>query len=101
MESAAVNILQMVAAAALLALGLNHTIWGVIGKYNGWEYYDTYRRGWMPARTCELCTAFWITAAYAWPLAIGLSIALRAPAHLFLCAVPFTVAALTIRTVQK
>lgn len=95
------NILHftiLVAAASVVATGFNTTLWAVVDKYNGWEWYDTYHSPrWMPARTCMLCVAFWLTMLYSLPAALTAAIALREPWYLSLLAVPFVVAARTLK----
>lgn len=99
METAAnfEQLARLVALCSALATGLNLTLWAVVDKYNGWEWYDTYRPRWAPPRTCMLCVAFWLTMAYMMPAAIAAGIALSNPWLLVLAIVPFLVAALTLK----
>ncbi len=90
-------LVRLVALCSVLATGLNLTVWAVVDKYNGWEWYDTYHPRWAPARTCMLCVAFWLTMAYMVPAAITAAIALSNPWLLVLAIVPFLVAAITLK----
>jgi hypothetical protein len=93
--------LRVVALAAALSLCLNLTLWATIDKYNGWEWYDTYKKAWMPPITCMLCVAHLMGYVYMVPTALTLAIALRAPGFLALLAVPFIISALTLKLASK
>jgi hypothetical protein len=93
--------LRVVALATALSICLNLTLWATIDKYNGWEWYDTYKKPWMPARTCMLCVAHLMGYVYMVPASLALVIALRAPGFLALLAVPFLISALTLKLASK
>lgn len=93
--------LRVVALATVLSLCLNLTLWATIDKYNGWEWYDTYKKRWMPARTCMLCVAHLMGYVYIVPAVAALIVALRSAAPLSLLAVPFAISALTLQIATK
>lgn len=55
-----IELLQEMFFISFFLSGFSATIVLCFIKWKVFDYYELYRRPWMPKKRCEFCTGFWI-----------------------------------------